>query len=988
MVNIDPATAALTDILKINKKGETNFMLWNATENNGKISISNDENHRALFKRALNYASESNPEKLIAKFNITNKNEQTEIRNKYPKWLKLDANSLQTCEQVKNGLALLEGSPPSKRLKARHDKMMEKLRKRMLLCVPQTLGEYIAQLEAKVNNGGNSNQKSNAEKTLAVLKEKEENFCAEGQFEKFVEELKKMTEPVRQAQDTKDLLEKYEEKCWVRPNTFRNAKSQVGNENYKSNKVRESSANLNNLKAKFRAGKSNGEMKNLLTAQANKWVQSNNTRNNKMHPVAEFAKSVTTLVYDGKTEAMKDIFDQMMEIMKEASKDPKVDPITKYTDPRLADIWNKLLNLTSAPRVIKILNMINVDFLKSKVPITNLPITENDLNTKMLHSIAKGLFVTKEVRKNAQDQTIEGSGLNLAVSSSDSKMRSYLDEFFFSPNSTANSKAKKEISKNYTGKGQFDLYVTERSKEGKARRIKNNIEPANPGDAIAAMMTNLPHDLKKNIFTIGPSGSGKTAVAVDSLLNTKLDAMLKNTSNRQNKQNCVTVYTPKISVIVGTASSYIQFKDEKQEMKYHEFDATYIRPTPFNPNSSRAHSYFECSVKVKGARLYDLAGQENPSMMSLKCLGINWLIPSLKGSEFFWHLQPSDWNGTIKQARNNNHDTYEVFINLIYKDLIDLSTLQGPNSKFRRKLAAVELKNKQAPSPVQIESWLNYVTVRKEFLAKISQITWGEMETNRAALKGQFEKMKEAKKVDDDFDMDFFFSDTTYKRMEKYAETHKSAKTMKMEFNMKGDLKTTMSYGELYIKESLKRIFEGIYIMRTLHELKSVFKKGYDEDPGYVTSEDAFQKAREDILEEDKCAVRYKYLKLGKSSWVTQMLKDARTGGGDLTDLPKKFNDNFKVRPFDIVYQGSRPMMTFTTDLIAREEKETKKMTNQNKGKKINYVKNILIGMVTPRQEAKVKIEGQSKDESIHSIHQKMYAYMMDVQNAIDPSSS
>jgi len=43
---------------------------------------------------------------------------------------------------------------------------------------------------------------------------------------------------------------------------------------------------------------------------------------------------------------------------------------------------------------------------------------------------------------------------------------------------------------------------------------------------------------------------------------------------------------------------------------------------------------------------------------------------------------------------------------------------------------------------------------------------------------------------------------------------------------------------------------------------------------------------------------------------------------------------------------------------------------------------------VTPRQEAKVKIEGQSKDESIHSIHQKMYAYMMDVQNAIDPSSS
>ncbi|MGA1008705.1 MAG: hypothetical protein ACO3SE_09060, partial [Sedimenticolaceae bacterium] len=106
-----------------------------------------------------------------------------------------------------------------------------------------------------------------------------------------------------------------------------------------------------------------------------------------------------------------------------------------------------------------------------------------------------------------------------------------------------------------------------------------------------------------NLFFIGPSGSGKT--------------FLFNKYLGKNISGMVTAYYPTFDY--NLQSGILTISDTSEPMTYNEFKRRFIRPTPFNPNSSRAHMSYENG----DVTAFDLAGTENPMAIMDKALGYN-----------------------------------------------------------------------------------------------------------------------------------------------------------------------------------------------------------------------------------------------------------------------------------------------------------------------------------------------------------------------------
>ena len=108
-----------------------------------------------------------------------------------------------------------------------------------------------------------------------------------------------------------------------------------------------------------------------------------------------------------------------------------------------------------------------------------------------------------------------------------------------------------------------------------------------------------------NLFFIGPSGSGKTF-----LFNKYLGKIIKGK---------VTAYYPTFDY--DLQSGILTISDTSEQMSYGQFQQRFIHPTPFNPNSSRAHmSYQNQNGDVTA---FDLAGTENPIAIMYEALGYN-----------------------------------------------------------------------------------------------------------------------------------------------------------------------------------------------------------------------------------------------------------------------------------------------------------------------------------------------------------------------------
>jgi len=147
---------------------------------------------------------------------------------------------------------------------------------------------------------------------------------------------------------------------------------------------------------------------------------------------------------------------------------------------------------------------------------------------------------------------------------------------------------------------------------------------------------------KVNVLMMGPSGSGKTEIF------RKLSGITPRSK--------VTAIYPVISVETegsgqsGAMTATIVVKDNIEEnITYAEFQEKFIRKTPLNPQSSRAHMYFDDD---KGTRWFDLAGSESAekldNLFALACTGGS-VKNGLTKPQLI--LDPSIIEGTLKTLK-------------------------------------------------------------------------------------------------------------------------------------------------------------------------------------------------------------------------------------------------------------------------------------------------------------------------------------------------
>ena len=142
-----------------------------------------------------------------------------------------------------------------------------------------------------------------------------------------------------------------------------------------------------------------------------------------------------------------------------------------------------------------------------------------------------------------------------------------------------------------------------------------------------------------DIFMLGVTGSGKTTL-VDSLYeyvtNIKIDRKIAGVFRSQK----VSVFKPIFDVFMDSQNKtriLISEKYSERDTTYDDYVEKYIRPTPFNPESSRAHVVYTLPP-VRGGNtlskgplgngvstlnIVDLCGNESPIAMSMACFGMN-----------------------------------------------------------------------------------------------------------------------------------------------------------------------------------------------------------------------------------------------------------------------------------------------------------------------------------------------------------------------------
>lgn len=142
-----------------------------------------------------------------------------------------------------------------------------------------------------------------------------------------------------------------------------------------------------------------------------------------------------------------------------------------------------------------------------------------------------------------------------------------------------------------------------------------------------------------NVFFNGPSGSGKTTL-FEGFTGKNLD---KNTEMR------VTAYVPTFTFTNGI----LEISDKVVNITYGEFKKNYIRSTPFNPQSSRAHMSYEITTTKNNRnsfggreklRVFDLAGAENPMAIMFLTFGFNIFDKE--------YMSPDSWKNMSEIPQN------------------------------------------------------------------------------------------------------------------------------------------------------------------------------------------------------------------------------------------------------------------------------------------------------------------------------------------------
>jgi hypothetical protein len=302
-----------------------------------------------------------------------------------------------------------------------------------------------------------------------------------------------------------------------------------------------------------------------------------------------------------------------------------------------------------------------------------------------------------------------------------------------------------------------------------------------------------------NVFFVGPSGSGKTTLFKDYTGSTNLK-----------KLRGITVYKPTLTYDMNQGILY--FSDEvKENYDYSTFARQFIRPTPFNPQSSRAHMSIMNGEK---RRVFDLAGKESPVAISELALGFN----VFNGN--YWKLERTRLSTLVgSQSKETRERISDLLTNLGISNTVSISELDEIivlfiyanfiTGKDRGRFGGIINRIKQ---PI------------KDYLSKW---TFGK---GKNQTEFGFEMFKNMLKLDPSAKLSDYFSRNNTKSdlidLKFISEYDSYKKNIVTDFGLSNNIpkdlqgKTTVVR---YIFEMMKRVFEGVYITRSLFSLKFLF---------------------------------------------------------------------------------------------------------------------------------------------------------------------
>jgi len=481
---------------------------------------------------------------------------------------------------------------------------------------------------------------------------------------------------------------------------------------------------------------------------------------------------------------------------------------SKYRN-ALVDYRNLLVRLKNS----KLLNEVNINSAK------NIVAKKYKINVSQLNSWLNTFVVSNVSSNNARKglvqraiQIIESTKNNSVNITNKNKLESWLK------NPTANNfnSSIKPILEKIFNLPEIVLFVNESNSnnniatfnasknEGfEVARVQSG--PINP-NLFSEILGPFKESPKKelDIFMLGVTGSGKTTL-VDSLYqyvtNVKIDRKIGGVFRAQK----VSVFKPIFDVFMDDQNKtriLISEKYSERDTTYDNYVEKFIRPTPFNPESSRAHVVYTLPPMrggntlskgplgkgVSTLNIVDLCGNESPIAMSMACFGMN----------IFEHMgNPVSYLQSIL-----------------------------PKSKYPQIVSSVDALANYAITPFEERTPKKENKLVNNLLTAINKVTDKKIKFlfNRNPLPTTifeiFILINLCKFIKESPDVQFT-------RMMQNPNLKISNQDQDPPKVVKDFIKSAPKVGDYsvakYMYEMTKRCFEGLYITRSLEELKTVF---------------------------------------------------------------------------------------------------------------------------------------------------------------------
>jgi len=475
---------------------------------------------------------------------------------------------------------------------------------------------------------------------------------------------------------------------------------------------------------------------------------------------------------------------------------------SKYRN-ALVDYRNLLVKLKNS----KLLNEVNINSAK------NIVAKKYKINVSQLNSWLNTFVVSNVSSNNARKglvqraiQIIESTKNNSVNITNKNKLESWLK------NPTANNfnSSIKPILEKIFNLPEIVLFVNESNSNNNIATFnasKNEgfeVTRVSPGAVnkrvfyeILLAFTDAPKK-ELDIFMLGVTGSGKTTL-VDSLYEYVTNVPINRRIGGIFRTQKVSVFKPIFDVFMDDQNKtriLISEKYSERDTTYDNYVKKFIRPTPFNPESSRAHVVYTLpplggtnTLKdgplgkgVSKLNIVDLCGNESPIAMSMACFGMN----------IFQHMgEPVSYLQTISNSK---------------------TTLQGLNDLTRYIIKPFDKRSQDEENKIV-----------GKVLKDISKVTDNRIKTMFNEIKPEtifeiFILINLCKFIIGKPDIEFT-------RM--MRKSNLKISTQKPPDVVQKFIKSAPKVGNYsvakYMFEMTKRCFEGLYITRSLEELKTVF---------------------------------------------------------------------------------------------------------------------------------------------------------------------